>query len=136
MSADGYTRVTLADLPALPRPGERVWSPVRHALGISSFGVNAYTAARAGGEVIDPHDEADSRHEELYVVLRGAARFTVAGDSFHAPAGALVWVSDPGLERSAVATEDDTTVLCLGGVAGDFDPRPWEAERVAELSGR
>ena len=132
--ADGYTCVTLADLPALPRPAGRSWAPVRHALGIDAFGVNAYTAARSGGEVIDAHDESDSRHQELYVVLSGAARFTIAGDSFDAPAGTLVLVRDPDLQRTAVATQAQTTVLCVGGVAGAFEPRPWEAERVAELT--
>ena len=77
--AEGYTRVTLADLPSLPRPEGRSWAPVRHALGIDAFGVNAYTATRSGGVVIDPHDESDSRHEELYVVLSGAAAFTIDG---------------------------------------------------------
>jgi hypothetical protein len=135
MSAgEGYTRVTLADLPALPRPDDRTWSPVRHALGIDAFGVNAYTAARSGGVVIDEHDEADSRHEELYVVLTGAAEFTVDGDTFDAPAGTLVLVRDPGLVREARATRAQTSVLCVGGVDGSFEPRDWELERVAELS--
>lgn len=132
--ADGYTCVTLADLPALPRPEGRSWAPVRHALGIDAFGVNAYTAERSGGEVIDPHDESDSRHQELYVVLSGGAAFTIAGDTFKAPAGTLVLVRDPDLQREAVATQAQTTVLCVGGVAGAFEPRPWEAETIAELT--
>ncbi len=131
---DGYTRVTLADLPSLPRPGARRWSPVRHALGIDAFGVNAYTAPFSGGEVIDAHDESDSRHEELYVVLSGAATFTVDGDTFEAPAGTLVLVRDPDLVREAIATQAQTTVLCVGSVPGAaFEPRPWESARIAEL---
>ena len=132
--ADGYTRVTLADLPALPRPEGRSWAPVRHALGIDAFGVNAYTASRSGGVVIDPHDESESRHEELYVVLSGTAAFTIAADKFDAPAGTLVLVRDPDLQREAVALQAQTAVLCVGDVAGTFEPRPWEAERIAELS--
>jgi hypothetical protein len=132
--ADGYTHVTLADLPSLPRPEGRSWAPVRHALGIDAFGVNAYTAARSGGVVIDPHDESDSRHEELYVVLSGTASFTIAGDTFDAPAGSLVLVRDPALQREAVATQAQTAVLCVGAVAGSFEPQPWESERIAELT--
>ena len=131
---NGYTRVTLSDLPSFDRPGDRTWSPVRHVLDIDAFGVNAYTAPRSGGVVIDAHDEADSRHVELYAVMSGAASFTVAGDTFKAPAGTLVLVRDPELTRQAVATQAQTTVLCLGGVAGAFEPRPWEGETLAQLA--
>jgi hypothetical protein len=43
------------------------WRPVRRPLGITAFGVNAYTADGAGDDLIEPHDEASpgsGRHEE------------------------------------------------------------------------
>jgi hypothetical protein len=105
--------------------------PIRIPLGISAFGVNAYAAAEAGGQVIEDHDELGAgagRHEELYVVLGGHARFTVSGEEVDAPAGTLVFVRDPAARRSAVAAEPDTTVLVVGATAGQaFEPSPWEA---------
>jgi hypothetical protein len=127
----GYTRVTLADLPTLP-DGGAAWAPVRHALDISAFGVNAFTAARSGAVVIEDHDESDTRHEELYVVLTGRAEFTVGDESFDAPAGTLLAVRDPGLRRVARASQAQTTVLAVGGAAGEpFAPGEWEARGAA-----
>ena len=46
---------------------------------IESFGINAWTATEDGQRIIGEHDEAGegaTGHEELYVVLDGAATFT------------------------------------------------------------
>jgi hypothetical protein len=131
----GFTRVALADLPTLP-DGEAAWAPVRHALDIEAFGVNAFTAARSGAVVIEDHDESDSRHEELYVVISGRAEFTVGDDSFDAPAGTLVAVRDPDLRRVARAAQAQTTVLAVGGTVGEpFEPREWEARGASVVKG-
>src|SRR5262249_12001883 len=62
--------------------------------------------------------------QELYVVLKGHARFTIDGDEVDAPAGTLVYV-EPGVSRSAIADEQDTTVLIVGGSAGTgYHPPP------------
>jgi hypothetical protein len=92
------------------------WHPLRPLLGIRAIGVSAYSARDPGELVIEPHDEAtDGRgHEELYVVLSGAARFTLDGSEVDAGAGTLVVVR-PGVHRQAVATEPDTLVLAAGG---------------------
>ncbi len=118
----------------MPTFGELKWKPLRRPLGVSAFGVNAYWAASPGDELIENHDElgaAAGGHEELYVVLAGAARFTVAGDEFDAPPGTVVFVRDPAARRGAVATEANTTALVVGGEPG----RPYEVsawEWVAE----
>jgi tetratricopeptide (TPR) repeat protein len=104
--------------------------PVRLHFGVESFGINAYTAPSAGGRVIEEHDELGhgaGRHEELYVVARGHAVFELAGEEVEAPAGTLIFVSDPAVRRGAIAKEDATTVLVVGGVVGQpFQPSPWE----------
>ena len=111
--------------------GEFDTIPIRIPLGIAAFGVNAYGARKAGGHVIEEHDELGAgagRHEELYVVLAGRARFTVAGEEVDAPAGTLVFVRDPATRRGATAVEPDTTVLVVGGTVGKaFEPSPWES---------
>jgi tetratricopeptide (TPR) repeat protein len=107
-----------------------MWKPLRRPLGVSAFGVNAYWAELPGDELIEEHDELGSGaggHEELDVVLDGAARFTVAGDEFDAPAGTVVFIRDPAARRSAVATEGPATALAVGGTPGQpYEVSPWE----------
>jgi tetratricopeptide (TPR) repeat protein len=111
--------------------GEFDTIPIRIPLGIAAFGVNAYGSREAGGHVIEEHDELGAgagRHEELYLVLGGHARFVVGGEELDAPAGTLVFVRDPATRRAATAVEPDTTVLVVGGTAGEaFRPSPWES---------
>lgn len=121
----GYEVAHVDELDELPvNDGEFVWRPVRRRFGISAFGTNAYTA-RAGQRVVEEHDEQDG-HEEMYVVLRGRATFTLGDDEIDAPAGTLVFVR-PGTRRGAVATVDGTAVLAVGAKPGaTFEPSPWE----------
>jgi tetratricopeptide (TPR) repeat protein len=100
------------------------WRPLRKALGTTAFGVNGYTAD-AGEEVIETHDEVgggSAEHEELYVVVQGAATFTVDGETVPAPTGTLILVP-PGSTRGATADADGTTVLVIGGTPGAAGPR-------------
>lgn len=103
------------------------WTPVRKHFGIQAFGTNAYTAKEAGDAVIGEHTEVMSKHEELYVVVKGHATFTVAGEEIDAPAGTLVFVSGPEARRGATAREAGTTVLVVGATPGKaFQVSPWE----------
>jgi hypothetical protein len=105
----------------------RGWSPIRKHLDVRAFGVNAWTAHEAGATVIPEHGEVPSGHEELYVVVAGHAAFTVEGEEIDAPAGTIVFVRDPAASRGAVAREEGTTVLTVGGRPGEaFRPRAWE----------
>lgn len=124
----GWRRVHLDELPEHPVEGEGFalrWRPVRATLGVRAFGCNAYTAAAAGEHVVEPHDEGEDGHEELYFVHAGSARFTCGGESFDAPAGTYVLASDPAVRRQAVALEPGTTVLSFGGPR-TFKPSAWE----------
>jgi mannose-6-phosphate isomerase-like protein (cupin superfamily) len=105
------------------------WHPLRHALGVRGFGVNAYSAS-AGEDVVEDHTEADDAgngHQEMYVVLTGHARFDVDGETIDAPAGTLVFLPEPTSRRHAVAQADGTTVLALGAEPGvPYDVSAWE----------
>jgi quercetin dioxygenase-like cupin family protein len=106
------------------------WVPIRAALDVRAFGVNAWTAHEAGATLIPPHDEVPSGHEELFVVTAGHARFTVGEDEIDSPAGEVVFVRDPAVSRAAIAVEADTTVVSVGATAGRaFRPRSWEVNR-------
>jgi tetratricopeptide (TPR) repeat protein len=112
------------------------WKPVRRTLGIGAFGINAYVAD-AGQEVVEEHDEVSSSgaggHEELYVVLRGHARFTVDGEDVDAPAGTLVFLPEPEARRAARALQDGTMVLAVGGdPEAPYAVSAWEHNFAAE----
>lgn len=134
----GFTRLRLETLEAVTTPYDDVpplWHPLRHLLGVRAFGINAWTAPAAGDWVIEPHDEADESgggHEEVYVVLRGCAAITVGEQTFDAPGGSVVHISDPRLHREGRATEAHTTVLAIGGEPGAFEPSEWEGRWLRE----
>jgi uncharacterized cupin superfamily protein len=122
-------------LDAIPRAAEPCdldldWRPVRDHLGISSFGVNAFLGAAPGDRVVELHDEGDAGHEELYVVVRGAARFVIDDAEHELPAGSMVLVA-PGTTREAFATAADTAVLVVGGPLGSHVVSEWEARQLA-----
>lgn len=103
------------------------YRPIRHHLGITAFGVTAWTAHAAGDRVVNEHDEDDpTSDQELYLVLRGHAAFELDGRRVDAPVGTLVFVT-PGTNRVAVATEDNTTVIVVEGTPGEgYEARGWE----------
>ena len=101
-----------------------LYRPIRRVLGVSAFGINAYTGENPGDEVIEPHDETgqgSGRHEELYIVLTGHAEFELDGEALDAPAGTLVFAR-PEQRRAAKALAADTTVIVIGGKPGAAGP--------------
>ena len=116
----------LSDLESLQGPGTLRWRPIRRAFGVTAFGVNAYTAAEAGQDVVEEHTEQSLGHEELYVVVSGRAIFEIDGEELNAPAGTLVFLADPKLKRAARAAEPETTVLAIGGEPQRHDVSAWE----------
>jgi quercetin dioxygenase-like cupin family protein len=127
---EGYEVAHIDELEKLPiNNGEFVWRPVRRRFGITAFGTNAYTGD-AGQRVVEEHFERDN-HQEMYVVLRGRATFTLGDDEVDAPAGTIVFVR-PNTRRGAVAAEDGTAVLAVGAKPGVvFEPSAWEDVFVA-----
>jgi len=108
--------------------GRCPFRPVRHHLGLTAFGVNAWTGVAAGNRIINEHDEAQlgDGSEELYLVLAGRARFELDGRNLDAPAGTFVAVR-PGMTRTAFAEEPGTTIVAIGCVPGKaYEPQGWE----------
>jgi tetratricopeptide (TPR) repeat protein len=104
-----------------------LWKPLRHALGVQAFGINAYTAEKAGEEVVEHHDETKLGHQEIYIVVSGHATFHVNDEEIDAPAGTCVFLDDPRERRGAVAKEPGTVVLAVGGKPGEaYRVSPWE----------
>jgi tetratricopeptide (TPR) repeat protein len=131
-----FTVTSIDAIEELPAVGGTLrWKPIRRTLGVEAFGVNAYSAD-AGEDVVEAHDETGSGaggHEELYVVIRGHARFELDGEEFDAPAGTLVFAKDPKVRRQAKALADGTLVLAVGAdPAAPYEVSAWETWFVAE----
>jgi tetratricopeptide (TPR) repeat protein len=128
--SERFSVMRLDEVEGYADEGKPRWHMIRSALGIESFGVNAWRATEAGQAIIGEHDELGQgagRHEELYLVLSGRASFTVDDEPIAAPAGTIVFVKDPSSRRSAIADEAGTTVLVIGGRPGRvFAISPWE----------
>lgn len=130
--ADGYEIVSIDDLDRYDgwTKEDPVLRPLRRRVGFRPFGLNCWEANAVGGHIIESHSEVDG-DEELYIVLRGRATFTVAGETIDAPVGTLVHVP-PGTAREAVAAEEGTIVLAAGAKPGEaFEPKGWEDFHIA-----
>jgi hypothetical protein len=116
----------LEDIEGIPVLGSLVWKPVRKPLGVTAFGINAYTAVNAGDEVVEEHTEEQLGHEEIYFVHTGHAVFTIDGEEVEAPSGTIVYLDDVSQKRHAIAKEAGTTVIAIGGVPGTHELSAWE----------
>jgi tetratricopeptide (TPR) repeat protein len=116
-------RIHIDEIESLPvLDGELQWKPVRYTLGVDAFGINAYHGENEGDLVVEEHRDP---HQELYLVVRGRARFRSEEEEFEAPAGTLVLFA-PREHRIAHATEPGTTVVAVGAEAKRFEPSEWE----------
>src|SRR5947208_2990442 len=105
-----YEVITVADVDAIPLGTGSHIALLRRRLGIESFGINAYVASAAGDPLVVRHSELGGRpprrHEEIYYVAAGEAAFELDGKTLTALAGTFVYLSDPAVERAAVAAAD------------------------------
>jgi hypothetical protein len=127
MTEKGWESTSFDQLESVPLFEGIVWHPIRRKLGIQAFGMNAYTSEAVGELVIEEHDETGLDHQEVYIVIRGRATFTLDGETLDAPAGTILFLSDPKVKRKAVAAEEGTLVLAVGANPDvRYEPSPWE----------
>ena len=121
-------------MPLVPTddPDDFDWYPLQHHFGLGAFGVNAF-GGKAGTILVAEHDEHESGQEELYVVVRGAARFTLAGEVFETPAVTIVAIVDPAVTRAAVATEDGTIVFVVGAPPSSGFATTWNEANFEQV---
>jgi hypothetical protein len=124
--ADGYRVAQLDDFELKPWR-ETLTGRVRHELGITAFGVNSWVGPNVGDRVIPEHaEDQEGDQDELYIVVRGRARFEIGGDNVDAPQGTLVYVPAGPTMRTAFAEEPDTSCLRSG---------PRQARRTRIMAG-
>jgi len=116
----------LDEVPLVPTddPDDFDWFPFQHYFGLGAFGVNLF-GGDAGTRFVAEHDERKSDQEELYLVVRGAARFTLNGGTHDAAAISIVAIPDPAVTRTAVAIEDGTLLLAVGAPKGSGFATTW-----------
>ena len=134
--------VALADIARAAEPCDARldWRPVREALGLATFGMNAFVGAEPGDLVVEPHHEGaeggESAHEEVYVVVSGGARFLLDGVEHEVRAPAFVKPDRPEVRREAYATAPGTVVVAVGAPTDrTVAVSEWE-RRQLELSRR
>jgi len=106
----GYAFVSIEEL------GEGAgFRKVRHALGVTAFGVNAIVYPPGFKGFLHFHDTQD----ELYFVHRGRARVEVGGETRELGEGGLVHVESTTPRRLSNASEtEDLVLLVVGGKNG------------------
>jgi mannose-6-phosphate isomerase-like protein (cupin superfamily) len=94
--------------------GPGVFRKLRHALGVTAFGVNAI--------VLPPDTEwfnhLHTRQDELYFVHAGTAGFEVDGETFELGPGGAVHVESTTPRRFWNAGEGELVLLAIGGHGG------------------
>ena len=110
---------------SLPRvsdgePGDPIWYPLQHVLGIDTFGANVLVASRDNQTLVEEHDERTSGQQELYMVIEGEAIFELDGEHARLDKGTALAVTDPSVRRSAKALTPGTTLLIIGAGAEPF----------------
>src|SRR5215217_3695300 len=115
------------------------WLPLRHLLGVQAFGVNAYTAAAAGEDVIEEHTEeglgttvlaVGGKPGEGYEVSAWEWRFRAVP---HHDAGD--WAGAEALIRESLEAHpgDGASVPALAGTGVAFRARPAGTGAVRRL---
>jgi len=130
----------LDEIPLVPTddPDDFDWYPIQHYLWINAFGVNVY-GGDAGTAFVHEHSETDEANEptgaqeELYVVLKGAVRWTLAGSEVEAAAISFVAVPDPTVARTSVAVEDGTLMLAIGAPVSSGFETTFRPENFAQV---
>jgi quercetin dioxygenase-like cupin family protein len=93
---------------------------VRRELGVEAFGVNWFELPpNAEGY---EHNEAESRQEEVNVVVRGSGVWRVDGEEVAVREGSFVRF-DPDTTRVPVAGPDGMTFLGIGVPRGSYEAR-------------
>jgi mannose-6-phosphate isomerase-like protein (cupin superfamily) len=122
--------VDLAEHPAKPTEYGR-WQRLNAALGVDAFGLNAIVC-EPGEEFDISHDEADTGHQEVYVVVSGRAEFTIGEERIEAGPGTVVSAPDPAVTRSYRALAPDTRIVCVGAApSGASGFGEWIGEAAA-----
>ena len=99
-----------------------VFLKMRRALGTTAFGVNEVRMPPGGAGM--EHDESDTGHEEVYVVLAGFGAFKIDGDEIAVEAGDYLRI-EATATRQPLAGPEGLRFIAIGGRPQEsYDGRP------------
>jgi mannose-6-phosphate isomerase-like protein (cupin superfamily) len=98
-------------------------------LGVQSFGLQVLDFP-AGFAHYPEHDHSEDGQEEVYVLLRGSAEFTVDGERLPLDAGGLLRVP-AGSKRKLEPGADGVRILAIGWTPGRQYERPEDFQLAA-----
>ncbi|HEX2586976.1 MAG TPA: hypothetical protein VHL51_01820 [Gaiellales bacterium] len=112
--------VDLTTIPVKATPFGR-WQQLNGPLGLDAFGLNAIVC-EPGEDIGISHDEAETGHQEVYIVVSGRAAFTIGDEQIEAGPGTVVAAVDPTATRDYRALEPNTRIVCVGAAPGEPHP--------------
>ncbi|HET7429655.1 MAG TPA: hypothetical protein VFJ66_09370 [Gaiellales bacterium] len=112
--------VDLTMIPVKATPFGR-WQQLNGPLGLDAFGLNAIVC-EPGEDIGISHDEAETGHQEVYIVVSGRAAFTIGDEQIEAGPGTVVAAVDPTATRDYRALEPNTRIVCVGAAPGEPHP--------------
>ena len=116
----GYTLIN-SDDPSI-ESSRGAFFKIRRALGTTAFGINE--VRMPSGFEGPEHDEVETGHEEVYIVLEGGGTFTVDGEAVAVVGGDYLRV-DPEATRKTVAGADGLTFVVVAAKPKPaYDGRP------------
>ena len=99
-----------------------IFFKIRRSLGTTAFGINEVRLP-AGLEGIE-HDEVETGHEEVYIVLEGSGTMTVDGDPVALRGGDYLRVDAESTRLVAAGSNGLTYVVVAGKPLAEYDGRP------------
>jgi quercetin dioxygenase-like cupin family protein len=116
----GYTLLNHGDASIESFRG--VFFKIRRALGTTAFGINEVRMP-AGFEGFE-HDETETGHEEVYIVLAGAGIFTVDADVVSVAGGDYLRVDAEAVRKVVAGIDGLTYVVIAAKPKPQYDGRP------------
>ena len=99
-----------------------IFLKMRRALGTTAFGLNEVRMPPGGAGM--EHDESETGHEEVYIVLAGCGSFTIDGEVIAVEAGDYLRV-EASATRQPLAGPEGMRFIAIGGRPHEtYDGRP------------
>ena len=95
---------------------------IRRALGTTAFGINEVRLAPDFEGV--EHDESETGHEEVYLVLDGGGTFTVGGEVVPVVKGDYLRVDATTVRKAVAGGEGLHFIVVAGKPQPEYDGRP------------
>jgi quercetin dioxygenase-like cupin family protein len=98
-----------------------VFFKIRRALGTTAFGINEVRLP-AGVEGLE-HDEVETGHEEVYIVVKGGGTFSIDGERVGVASGDYLRIEPAAIRKVVAGGEGMTFVVVAAKPQPAYDGR-------------